>query len=261
MTMNVPIPPSGGGGFPAGLPSNRATRGTPARWDETKGWTDRDGLPLPDTMLVIGYTTILRRWKEHKPEDKTEHPLPDPDELNAVIPVAEWEIGRDGTPQKPWKLTYLVYLVDFKTGSLFTYANSTYGAMLAYTNLEEQIAVMRMLGGEHVFPIVHLEKRPMPTAYGMKSRPHLHPIDWRSPGGFQSVLQTPTPQISGPSTTTPPVSTPTTPATPSSTPSTPTAPPPAAAASAPSSSSILDHMKPVKPVTVGEMIADEIPWK
>jgi hypothetical protein len=252
MTAHVSVPPSDGG-FPSGLPGNRATRGTPARWDETKSWTDRDGLPLPDTMLVIGYTTILRRWKDHKPEDKTEHPLPNPDELNAAIPVAEWEIGRDGTPQKPWKLTYLVYLVDLKTGSLFTYANSTYGAMLAYTNLEEQIAVMRMLRGEHVFPIVHLEKRPMPTAYGMKSRPHFHPVDWRSPGSFQAVSQAPTPQISGPSTATPPP----TPATPSSTPATPTASPPTSAPSSP----ILDHMKSVKPITVGEMIADEIPWK
>jgi len=257
MTMNVPVPPSSDGGFPAGLPGDRVTRGTPARWDETKSWTDRDGLPLPDTMLVIGYITILRRWKDKRPEDKIEHPLPDPEQLNAAIPVAEWEIGLDGKPQKPWKLTYVVYLVDLKTGSLFTYANNTFGAMLAYNNLEEQIAVMRMLRGEHVYPIVRLEKRPMKTNFGMKTRPHFHPIDWRSPGGSsgsQLMPQAPTPQISGPSTQPSPAPAPT---TPSSLPTSP--PPPATAASVAPASTILDHTRPVKPVTVGELIADELP--
>jgi len=252
MTTNAPIPPSSGGGFPTGLPGTRVTRGTPARWDETKGWTDRDGLPLPDPMLIVGYTEILRRWKDHKPEDKTEHPLPDPDALNAAIPVAEWEIGMNNQPEKPWKLTYIVYLVDPKTGSLFTYANHTYGALLAYTNLEEQIAVMRMLRGEYVYPIVRLERRPMKTNFGMKTRPHFHPIDWVAPGGSQLMPQAPTPQLSGPATSPTATST-TTPPNPAS--STPTPPPPPAAAS----STILDHTKPVKPVTVGELIADELP--
>jgi hypothetical protein len=258
MTMNVPVPPSGGG-FPAGLPGNRVTRGTPARFDETKDWSDRDGLPLPNPMLVVGYTTILRRWKDHKPEDKTEHPLPDPSELNAAIPIAEWEVGINGQPEKPWKLTYVVYLVDLTAGSLFTYANSTYGAMLAYTNLEEQIAVMRMLRGEHVFPIVRLERRPMKTAYGMKTRPHFHPIDWRAPGGSQLMPQAPTPQLPGPTTTVAPTAAPT-PANPTSPTPAPTSPlPPAAATPAAPASTLLDHTKPVKPITVGELIADELP--
>jgi hypothetical protein len=217
-------------------------------------------------MLVIGYRTVLRRWQNKKLFYITEYPLPDPDELNAAIPVAEWENGLDGKPSKPWKTTYVIYMVDVKmTGALYTYEHDTFGALLCYTNLEEAIAVMRMLRGEHVYPIVHLEKRPWKSAkYGMQMRPHLQPTgDWRSPGRFQPVRPSPTPQISGPSTPTP-TPTPTTPATPSSTlstSSTPPASPPAAVASAPPSSTILDHMQPVKPVTVGELIADEIPWK
>ena len=83
MNSNVPVPPSNGGG----LSGDRVTRGTVARWSATTGWTDRDGLPLPDTMLVVGYTTVLRRWKDHKPEYITEQPLPDPNVLNDAIPV------------------------------------------------------------------------------------------------------------------------------------------------------------------------------
>jgi hypothetical protein len=231
-------------------------RGTIARWASSTGWVDRDGLPLPETMLVIGYITVLRRWKNKRPEYITEHPLPDPDVLNAAIPISEWEIGLDGKPTRPWKLTYVIYLVDLKTGALFTYAHDTYGAMQAYNALEEQIAVMRMLRGEHVFPIVHLEKRPWKSqTYGMQMRPHFQVVDWRASGGTPVISPAPTPQLTGPAAVTPPTSTPTTSATPPSAPATPTAPPVAAAASSP----ILDAMKPVKPVTVGEVIADELP--
>src|SRR6516164_6848295 len=138
MNTHVPGPPSGDGGLPLSLSGNRVSRGTPARWTETTGWRDRDGLPIPDTLLVIGYTTVLRRWQNKKPSYITEHPLPDPDELNAVIPVEEWENGLDGKPSKPWKTTYVIYMVDLKTtGALFTYEHDTFGAMLCYTNLEE----------------------------------------------------------------------------------------------------------------------------
>jgi hypothetical protein len=230
-------------------------RGTIARWASSTGWIDRDGLPLPETMLVIGYITVLRRWKNKRPEYITEHPLPDPDVLNAAIPISEWEIGLDGKPTRPWKLTYVIYLVDLKTGALFTYAHDTYGAMQAYNALEEQIAVMRMLRGEHVFPIVHLEKRPWKSqTYGMQMRPHFQVVDWRASGGTPAISPAPTPQLTGPATVTPPTA--------SAPAVTASAPPQAASASSPATppqSSILDATKPVKPVTVGELIADELP--
>ena len=103
MSANVTVPPSDGGS-PTGLPGDRVMRGTIARWASSTGWVDRDGLPIPETMLVIGYITVLRRWKEKRPEYISEHPLPDPDELNKAIPIAEWETGLDGKPRRPWNL-------------------------------------------------------------------------------------------------------------------------------------------------------------
>jgi hypothetical protein len=206
---------------------NRFIRGTFAKWDETKGWRDKDGVPLPDTVFILGYTTVLQKWKDGKAEVKSEHPLPDPELLNSQIPVEEWEADFSGKPTKPWKLTFVVWFVNLHNGALFTYANNTYGAMLAYNALEEQIAVIRLLRGEQVLPVVRLDRRPMDTNFGMKSRPHFDIIDWRVPGsgggGPTLPPQPPTPQISGPTT-------PSTPAPPSPvTPSTPTTPPPAPA--------------------------------
>jgi hypothetical protein len=252
MNANVPVPPSGGG-FSFGLSGDRLIRGTFARWNETSGWTDRDGLPLPTTVFVIGYTTVLQKWKCQKAEVISTHPLPDPDALNTAIPVSEWELDPAGKPTPPWKPTYVIYFIDLNTGALFTYANSTFGAMLAYNNLEEQIGVMRILRGEHALPIVRLEKRPMKTQYGMKTRPHLQIIDWRAPGGGGPKLapQSPPPQLTGPAA--------------APTPTAPTAPAaaraPAPTPPTPSTSAVLDHTKPVKPVTVAELVADEIPWK
>jgi len=232
------------GGFPSGLPGDRLIRGTFARWNETSKWTDRDGLRLPETMLVIGHTKVLQKWQDKKAEVISNHPLPDPKELNAKIPESEWELDLTGKPTPPWKLTFVIYMVNLKTGAIFTYANSTYGAMLAYSHLEEQISVMRLLRGEHVFPIVRLETRPMPTRFGMKARPHLEPIDWRVPGGGGSQLapQSPTPQISGPSASS---------SAPSPAPATPPTTPPAAP--------VLDSTRPAKPVTVAELVDDELP--
>ena len=251
MSANVTVPPSDGGS-PTGLPGDRVMRGTIARWASSTGWVDRDGLPIPETMLVIGYITVLRRWKEKRPEYISEHPLPDPDELNKAIPIAEWETGLDGKPRRPWNLTYVVYLVDLKTGALYTYAHDTYGAMQAYNALEEQIAVMRMLRGEHVFPIVHLEKRPWKSqTYGMQMRPHFQVVDWRASGGTPVISPTPTPQLTGPMAVTPPAA-----SAPAAAPATSAA---TSAPATPPQSPILDAMKPVKPVTVAEAIADELP--
>jgi hypothetical protein len=252
MSSNVTVPLSDSGS-PTGLPGDRVMRGTIARWASSTGWVDRDGLPIPETMLVIGYITVLRRWKDKRPEYKTEHPLPDPDVLNAAIPIAEWEIGLDGKPRRPWALTYVIYLVDLKTGALYTYAADTYGAMQAYNALEEQIAVMRMLRGEHVFPIVRLEKRPWKSqTYGMQMRPHFQVVDWRASGGTPVVSPTPTPQLTGPLAATPSAAS--APATPASAPTTSSSAP-----VTPPQSPILDAMRPVKPVTVAEAIADELP--
>jgi hypothetical protein len=194
------------------------------------------------------FTTVLQRWKDKKAEVISTHPLPDTDELNAKVPASEWEIGLDGKPQKPWKTVYIIYLVDLQTGALFTYFNSTYGAMLMYTQLEDQVSVMRMLRGAQVLPVVCPEKRPLKTQFGLKSRPHLQIIDWRTPSSGDPKLAPPssTPQLTGPAQSG--STTPTT-AAPASTPATPTA------------STILDNTKPVKQVTIAEFVADEILWK
>jgi hypothetical protein len=244
------IPPSGGGVL--GPPSaDRVQRGLILNWNDTADWHDRDDCKVSGTggMLVMGMFEALQRWQEHRPYYITQHPLPDPEQLNAKIPQSEWELDMNDDPTPPWKRAFGVYLVNEKTGTLYTYCNTTVGARMAIEQLSEAVTVMCLLRGEDVLALVDLQRRPFKTAYGMKSRPHLHVLEYRrpkrNPGGAPSLMsQTSTPQISGPST-------------PAASTELKSTPPAAVATSTPATPR--DTTEPVKPVTVGEFIKDEMP--
>ena len=274
--MNANIGPPDGG-ILASLLTGQVTHGVIARWSENTGWTTREGQPLPTPMLLLGFGTVLRRWKDKRPYYNTDSPLPDPETLNSAIPVEEWELDLAGHPTPPWKLCYVFYLVNVTTGRLHTFAHDTYGTLLCYEAIKEQCFVKQWLTGMFVMPIVQLEKAPWKSAkYGMQMRPHFEPIEWREPpraGGGNLVQQTSTPQLSGPAPTQtadepPPWEAPTpapTPA-PARAPAYPPAAQSAAAAAAKAAAAIaakaplLAGTKPAaKPITVAESIADELP--
>ena len=68
------------------------------------------------------------------------------DRTNAEIPKP-WPVGLNGQEQPPWALYFCVYFCDPNTGSLYTWANRTWGSQLCYRALEEKTMVMRALRG------------------------------------------------------------------------------------------------------------------
>ncbi len=108
--------------------------------------------------------------------------------LNAAIPMAEWEIGLNGKPTSAVEARLCDLHDRSEDGRDLHVRRTRRRRQLASSNLEEQIAVMRMLRGSNVLPIVRLEQRPMKTQFGMKSRPHLQIIDWRAPGDGGPML-------------------------------------------------------------------------
>jgi len=146
MPNEVTTPPAGSqadDGFSVSSRSHRVGRGSFLKWNDKQGWIDRDGVAPPSPLLVVGVNEILRRWKDGVAEDIVEKPLPDPDELNAAIPVREWEVGVDGKPRAPWAHTVVVYLVNLATGETYTYAAATVGAHIAVEGLKEAVITMR----------------------------------------------------------------------------------------------------------------------
>jgi hypothetical protein len=174
-------------GFGGSIASSRFIRGQILRWTDIGGWTDRDGLKPPEELLVLASNEGLQRWKDKKAENITTKPLPDPNELNASIPMAEWEIGTDSKPKPPWAHVAIVYLIDPRTAGLFTYLNSTIGAHIAWDVLREKVKTMRALRGERVLALVRPSSRPMKTKVGMKTRPEFEIIGWRLLGGGGDV--------------------------------------------------------------------------
>jgi hypothetical protein len=117
------------------------------------------------TMIALHTVRAVQHWRDGRPietisEDHCE--LPDIKELNAAVPQDEWETGLDGKPRPPWRLQYATYLLDPSTASLYTHANSTFGAKRAWEHLHNAICCKRVLcRGQIVYPVVRLDSAPM----------------------------------------------------------------------------------------------------
>jgi hypothetical protein len=148
-------------------------------------WVDRDGVAIPPDvkLLLLGTTSILQCWRDQAPIEtirkSPSEPLPKADDLNATIPVEKWEEGLDGKPRPPWQRQEVVYLLDPMTAEKFTFASGTTGARIAIANLRERVAMMKLLRGQDVTPIVTLSCKPMKTRFGGKLRPDFQIIEWR----------------------------------------------------------------------------------
>ena len=109
-----------------------------------------------------------------------------------------------------------------------------------------------------MLPLVNLSEKPWNTSWGLRERPYLEIIGWKSPGGDASLVPpTPaTPQLTGPAAA--PVETP--PMTPS--PTNNSAQPSQAKPKPPVNlgSETLAAMGDVKPATTDEILKDELPW-
>jgi hypothetical protein len=231
-------------------------RGFYLKWNDQTGWRDSDGLAPPPIMLVFGITEFLQRWKNNVPEKILTKPLPDPDELNQKIPVAEWEMGLDGKPRPPWEHTVGVCFINLATGQKYLYSAATSGAHIAYDNLKDAVLTMRALRGSRVLPLVKLSQRLFKTKFGMKTRPDLEIIDWKQPGSPDTLpSQTPPAQLPGPATTAaaPPTTTPAAEREPRPH---PRQPKPAISVAA----GTISAMSTVEPVSPAEEMNDELPW-
>ena len=232
----------GDDGFSAAFSSDRTIKGTQLVWNDAQDWRDRDGSKPPEQLLVVGVDNILQRWQGGLPQVIRDKPLPDPDDLNAAIPVAEWETGIDGQKRPPWADTAVVYFIDPLTGGFYTFVSSTTGGRIAVDHLKESVAGMRMLRGDRVLPLIELGERPMKTRFGVKSRPHFEIGDWKELTG--PALEEAPAQLAQPVAK--PVAQPAVQSQPVVKP-------------APVTKTARRGLRGVKPVTLGEAVNDEIP--
>jgi hypothetical protein len=218
-----------------GFTQGSRSRGGFLKWgaDNNPRWRDQDGCAPPKQLVAIFINERLCRWQEGQPDYITEKPLPDPDELNKQIPKDTWEKGLNGEPRPPWEHQAVLGLIDPGTGMKFIFSSSTVGAHICTDELREAVAMMRLLRGVKVVPVVELSEKPMRTKYKMSLRPYCRIIDWKILGGDGGAI---------------PVQ-----------PVAPQLPAPAPEAAKPQANETLEKMGAVEPVTQ-EIIDDMIPW-
>jgi hypothetical protein len=176
---------------------DKIIKGTIARWDSERGWHDRDGGSIPSPLYVVGTRRVLQWWKgKELYDERTEEPLPNPNDLNVEVPQEQWELDMNGKPKPPWALFHVVYLFDAGDAGVYTHINSTAGTAIAVERLEERIAYMQALRGEGVRPMVRLGDAPMRTRFGMRTRPNFEVVkdEWREFAGGR-LLPGPAPVV------------------------------------------------------------------
>jgi hypothetical protein len=157
-------------------------------------WTS-EGVDVTGSQLLALHTVkALQRWEAQKPVETIlqvpDGVLPNVDDLNAAIPKNTWEAGLNGEPKPPWQLQYVVYLLDVSDASLLTFANSTFGAKIAFERLDDRVAWMRGLRNASVLPLVKLDAKSMKTKVGPKQRPEFTIVDWREYPALESTPPT-----------------------------------------------------------------------
>ena len=186
----------GGDGFDDADAGDRLIQGTIIKCVDGH-WAAKDGTTIPpETRLIaLATTTALQHWVDQMPVEtivkRGNEPLPDVKELNAAIPEAEWEEGLDGAPRPPWVKQFVVYLLEPRDASIFTFLNSTTGAAIAVDKLKDRVRWMRALRGEKVVPVVELSAKVMKTKYGQKMRPEFTVLEWRDLGGLPATTAVP----------------------------------------------------------------------
>lgn len=167
-------------------------------------WSVKGGaaFPLGTQMIALSTAMALQLWKDGVRLDEIVKqpgkPFPDVQELNEAIPESEWGLGIDGKPRAPWSLQYVVYLLDPVTGGVFTFLNSTWGAMKAVTLLREKVRMMRLLRGDKAVPVVSLDNKTFPGKFGPKIRPEFTVLEYRllgAPAAPKAVPGTGAPMI------------------------------------------------------------------
>jgi hypothetical protein len=166
---------------------DRIIQGTALKFKDA-AWHDKDGLAPPDEpLLAVKVLALVQRWKGEKVVEKiVKQPsgtLPKLADLNARIPVKQWEKNLDGKPRPPWEHCVVLYLLCDATAEKFTYASATIGAHIAIEELKDRVTWMRKLRGGTVCPLVKLSAKPFKTKFGMRTRPHFAITGWCELGG------------------------------------------------------------------------------
>jgi hypothetical protein len=103
---------------------------------------------------------------------------------------SKWERGLDGRPADPLQNSREVLLVNPTTFETYTFCTSSFGGRRSVDELDSAIRNARRIRPDAV-PLVSLESQPMPTRFGVKSRPYFRILRWDTGGAEQPAIAPP----------------------------------------------------------------------
>jgi hypothetical protein len=155
-----------------GQQGGRIIQGTRLLFTNDFAWmtSDDEEFPTDRELAVVDTTRVAQKWVDQKVEDTILVPpsqkWPDIDKLNEACPKSEWQEGPDGRMRGPWQRARVTYFVDLATMERYTHASGTVGTDICVHEFRDKVRTMRRLRGEHVYAVITLTDRFMPTRFG-----------------------------------------------------------------------------------------------
>jgi hypothetical protein len=122
-------------------PSNRVIQGTLVKFTNEYTWTTPEGEELPPDLelVVVDIGRVVQKWKDGNPVETVVlapgEKFPNIEKLNAQVPRSEWAEGPNGKPRGPYQAQHLVYMVDLKTMTKFTFATAPQAVTLLFVRI------------------------------------------------------------------------------------------------------------------------------
>jgi hypothetical protein len=175
-------------------------QGSVIKFTNEASWVTRDGEELsPDLELVpINVIRVTQKWLDKKPVEtivlEPGQKFPDLEKLNNQTPRSEWSDGPDGNPRGPWQAQQILYLINLKTMTRYSFPTGTVGGCAAIRELANGIKFMRELRWPQVYPVVTLSDKFMSTKFGGRQRPDFLVKRWIDlSSGSEKALPAPQP--------------------------------------------------------------------
>ena len=169
----------------------RQIQGKLLRYDD-KEWVigkERTLAPNGTRLIVLGIRSGWKRWATGKVVDfvtEIDGHYPKRHELGHDDESA-WECGPDDQPTDPWQNSREALLIDAHTCAAYTFCTASAGGRSAIDDLKTAVRNARRVR-PGVVPMIALEWQPMPTRYGMKSKPYFKIMEWSVPGADVTAI-------------------------------------------------------------------------
>jgi len=179
---NSPIDDEGAG---------RQIQGTLLRYDDKQWFTGKEKTVISNGTRLIALD-IKKGWKRWGNGKVVEFVT----EIDSHYPKRHelghddervWECGPGDKPTDPWQNSREALLINPHSCAAYTFCTASAGGRSAVDDLQNAVRNARRVRAG-VVPMISLEWQPMPTDYGIKSKPYFKIVDWSIPGAEVTAI-------------------------------------------------------------------------